>query len=195
MRCVALDFDGTLCSDEAFGPPDPGALRMAREHFDARHMVVVYTARPEDDRAKVEAWLREHDVRYDALRMGKLRYDLLVDDRALNWPGMLPLVGAFNDAAGGPTTWEAGAKLRLALVEEETQELLAAMRDALNAPCPSEHVFKEALDVLYVVLGIFMLASWDDRELFLRFRHLHASNMERFEKGVKLDANGKAVRH
>ena len=195
-RRIAFDFDGTLCSDEAFGAPDCRALELCRQHFDARDTVIIYTARPEDDRPKIEAWLAQHRVRYDALRCGKLRYDVLVDDRALSWPGLLTMVRQFNNLAEGPTGWEDGLELRLALIQEETSELVeallaykedASLRNRL-------HVLKEAMDVLYVVLGVPMLEGWTDEEFLREFRGLHAANLTRFATGLRKNAAGKAIR-
>jgi NTP pyrophosphatase (non-canonical NTP hydrolase) len=193
---AAFDFDGTLCSDEAFGAPDPRALELCRQRFDARDTVIIYTARPEDDRPKVEAWLTQHAVRYDALRCGKLRYDLLVDDRALSWPGLLTMVRQFNSLAEGPTELDAGIDLRLALIEEETTELIDAILQFKEDSSLRNrlHVLKEAMDVLYVVLGLPMLEGWSDEDFVKEFRHLHAANLERFATGLRKNSMGKAIR-
>ena len=81
-RVVAIDFDGTL----TMGPGDEpryAMLRFAQRCFDAGDFIVVYTARPDDDYESLKKWLKKHKVRFDALVTGKLRYDLLVDDRAV----------------------------------------------------------------------------------------------------------------
>lgn len=96
-QVVAIDFDGTLYTPvEASGRPSTpdeistakGTLNelvaaYAREAFDRGHFVVVYTARPHEDRWDIERWLRRMGVPFDCVRCGKLRYDTLVDDRAL----------------------------------------------------------------------------------------------------------------
>jgi len=44
--------------------------------------IMIYTARTEDYREITESWLRDNKVKYDALIMGKLPYDFLIDDHA-----------------------------------------------------------------------------------------------------------------
>lgn len=83
---VAVDLDGTLAQGGGrgeVGEPVGRIVELARECFDAGHFVVVYTARPEEDRALVASWLLAQGVKYDLLELGKLRYDVLVDDRAV----------------------------------------------------------------------------------------------------------------
>ena len=81
-RVVAIDFDNTLTT----GPGDEprySMLRFAQRCFDHGDFIAVYTARPHDDFELLEQWLERHKVKYDVLVTGKLRYDLLVDDRAV----------------------------------------------------------------------------------------------------------------
>ena len=80
-RVVAIDFDKTLRTHN--DAPIERVVAFAQRCFDAFDFVVVYTARPEADRTFVTTWLMRNDVRFDAVVMGKLRFDVLVDDRAV----------------------------------------------------------------------------------------------------------------
>ena len=66
-------------------------IARVKEHHDNYDFIVIFTARPEADRSFVERMLREWNVPYDSIRMGKLRYDVFYEDRAISpedarWP-------------------------------------------------------------------------------------------------------------
>jgi len=83
-KLVAIDFDKTLCKDANFGPMNLEIEKLMRRYYDAGCTVVIYTARPEEDRHLLTSWLVNKKVLYDALVMGKLRFDVLIDDRCVN---------------------------------------------------------------------------------------------------------------
>lgn len=84
----AYDIDGTL-TKETFGygaaykarTPRSDMIERVNRAYDDGHLVVLYTARLHSDRAVTEDWLRDNGVRYHSLIMGKLPFDLLVDDK------------------------------------------------------------------------------------------------------------------
>lgn len=98
-RVIAVDFDGTITltdgslhTAEDYKPTPNYAMidRISRHHEDY-DFIVIFTARPEVERYEVMQLLLEWGVKYDAIVMGKLRYDLLYDDRAISpldnrWP-------------------------------------------------------------------------------------------------------------
>jgi hypothetical protein len=81
-KIIAIDFDGTL--SDASGKPISKIISYTNACFDSGNFIVVYTARIEVDRTYVSCWLKEHGVKYDLIELGKLRYDLLVDDRTIH---------------------------------------------------------------------------------------------------------------
>ena len=96
-RVIAVDFDGTLydrgkCAEEPAERfeistlPDmanQAVIRYVRAQHVLGHFIVVYTARPREDRARIEYWLDLMGVPFDIVQCGKLRYDMLIDDRTM----------------------------------------------------------------------------------------------------------------
>jgi hypothetical protein len=99
MGRIAVDIDGVLASKLENGvyPQDyviKTPLDYAREGLmllkEQGHYVYLFTARYEEDREVTIEWLGEHgfDGLYEELVMGKPKYDVLIDDRAIrhdNW--------------------------------------------------------------------------------------------------------------
>lgn len=99
MKTICFDLDGVLCTqvegnyEEAV--PNPHAINLANQLYDKGHRIVIYTARfmgrtGEDTietykqgYAFTEAQLKGWGVKFHALFMGKPRYDVVIDDRAL----------------------------------------------------------------------------------------------------------------
>lgn len=97
---IAVDFDNTLTvsdnqwwlkSDEP--EPDEMVIGWVREQYEKGATIFVHTARPEsttgsegeviDVRSRTEQWLKENNVPYHALVMGKLSADRYVDDKSI----------------------------------------------------------------------------------------------------------------
>ena len=80
MRVIAIDFDGT-----AYDYPDK-----VNQLFDNQeNLIIIHTARPEYLRRETEKQLEERGINYHALKMGKLRADVYIDDKnagGLRWP-------------------------------------------------------------------------------------------------------------
>jgi hypothetical protein len=80
MRVIAIDIDGTALEY-------PDKVRGLFDHPD--NVIILYTARNPIIREQTELELREKDIPYHALVMGKLRADIYVDDKnqgGLQWP-------------------------------------------------------------------------------------------------------------
>jgi len=88
---VAVDFDGTLTTGEGepywVDPldksPNGDVIETINELYERGHKIIVYTARRENVRTETEMWLDRFDVKYHSLRMEKLGFDVLIDDRAM----------------------------------------------------------------------------------------------------------------
>ncbi len=87
-----FDIDGTLCTDTQgeYDRAKPVLKVIARVNalFNRGHRVLLYTARGTasgtDWRARTEEQLKEWDVSYHELHMGKPEADYYIDDRAIN---------------------------------------------------------------------------------------------------------------
>jgi len=84
---IAVDIDGILTNeivgwDYTKRTPRKGNIGIVNGLLKQGHVVVLYTARYEIDRAVTIDWLNKYGVQYSDLVMGKLQYDILVDDKA-----------------------------------------------------------------------------------------------------------------
>jgi hypothetical protein len=94
MKVYAVDLDNTLCISPKGGfwnkpvledlPPIPKMIDWVNQKYAEGHTIIIYTARPRRFYEITESWLIKNQVYYHALRMGKLRADYYVDDKALN---------------------------------------------------------------------------------------------------------------
>lgn len=106
MRIV-IDLDGTICPikqpSESYADlePLPGAVQRIHELRQARHYVIIQTAR---NMATCQSnlgivmknvglitleWLERHNIEYDEIYFGKPNADVYLDDRAIrfsSWP-------------------------------------------------------------------------------------------------------------
>lgn len=112
MARIAVDIDGVLANkldggkypeDYMKKQPLPYAREGLRKLKQKGYYVILFTARFEEDREITEKWLKEHgfDGLYDELVMGKLQYDVLIDDRAIrhyNWFSTLAQVEALQES-------------------------------------------------------------------------------------------------
>jgi len=104
QQIVAFDLDDVICHRDAEGPtiekyysciPDDAMIRVVNDCFDSGHYVIIYTARgmnvfKGDVSAIMEKLypltmeqLHRWNVKFHRLVMGKIHYDILIDDKAL----------------------------------------------------------------------------------------------------------------
>lgn len=87
---VVVDIDGTLCEDDSF--PDYDGAKPLMERIKAlqalkrNHFIVLWSARYEADRKVTERWLHEHHILYDRLILGKIPYDVFIEENSFNSP-------------------------------------------------------------------------------------------------------------
>lgn len=88
----ALDIDKTLCSpisknyawDEVSKcKPYKKMIKAVQDLKKRGHKILILTNRSPVTRWETIDWLKKHKVPYDKIKFGKIKYDLLVDDRAL----------------------------------------------------------------------------------------------------------------
>jgi len=87
-KIYAFDLDGVLCEEGDWRPEEMIKRKPIKENiekvnklFDMGNIIVIFTARLEEDRPVTEAWLKLNGVKYDYLVMGKPRFDVYVDER------------------------------------------------------------------------------------------------------------------
>jgi hypothetical protein len=83
-----VDFDETLTDgpvawwDDEREAPDPDLVKYVRRHYHSGGVVIVWTARPWSEAAKIAARLTEWGVLYHGIRCEKGSADLYLDDKA-----------------------------------------------------------------------------------------------------------------
>jgi histidinol phosphatase-like enzyme len=107
LKIIAFDLDDVICHRsneyEYLGPnkydycePDKNIIRMINDLYDEGNKIIIYTARGMSQfngnvsliyselYSKTIKQLDEWGVKYNQVVMGKIHYDILVDDKALN---------------------------------------------------------------------------------------------------------------
>ena len=107
QKIIAFDLDDVICfrndGYEKLGPkkydycqPYPENIKIVNSLYDEGHRIIVYTARGMSQfdgnveliyknlYQKTKDHLKEWGLKYHSLVMGKIQYDVLVDDKALN---------------------------------------------------------------------------------------------------------------
>jgi hydroxymethylpyrimidine pyrophosphatase-like HAD family hydrolase len=89
---ILVDMDGVICTEEktferALAKPMPGAREALAALKAKGHTLVIYSARSWSELRMTEAWLKEHDIPYDGIHLGKPVADRILDDRAVRFTG------------------------------------------------------------------------------------------------------------
>jgi len=89
-KVIAVDLDGVLCEGSSNWTVD-GMLAKKPKYtniekinklFDKGHIIIIYTSRSDSRyRAITRAWLKMHGVKYHALVMDKLFFDMYIDEK------------------------------------------------------------------------------------------------------------------
>lgn len=85
---ITYDLDGTLSLElkdwklYKHAPAVEGAIDELNTLKEQGHIIIIHTARFEEDREVTMEWLRENKVKYDILVLGKPRADLYVDNNS-----------------------------------------------------------------------------------------------------------------
>lgn len=90
---IVIDMDGTICSEEkTYSRPMAkimvDAVESINDLYDEGNTIIIYSARSWQEYEMTEHWLKEHNIRYSQLVMGKPIGDVWIDDRAItfdNW--------------------------------------------------------------------------------------------------------------
>ena len=89
---IMIDLDGTLCTEELpenrpTAKPMPGAVEAVKSYKALGHIVVIWTGRGWPEYMMTKKWLRDNDILYDELLMGKPIANLIIDDRSRDFEG------------------------------------------------------------------------------------------------------------
>jgi uncharacterized HAD superfamily protein len=90
---LVIDIDGTICTEEkqfsrSLAKPIDGAVKALKEINSKGHFIILYSSRTWAEYEMTVEWLKEHEIPFDQLILGKPQGDYWIDDRAiefLNW--------------------------------------------------------------------------------------------------------------
>lgn len=87
---VIIDLDGTICSEEkqfsrALAKIKDGAKESLEKLRDKGYKIIIYSARTWAEYEMTENWLKENNVPYDQIILGKPQGDYWIDDRAIRF--------------------------------------------------------------------------------------------------------------
>ena len=91
-KIFIIDIDGTLTieadgyGDEIYANRSPKweMISDVRHLYQAGHRIILWTARFFPDKQITENWLKEHNVPYHELHLGKPQYCVWIDDKAVH---------------------------------------------------------------------------------------------------------------
>jgi 7-cyano-7-deazaguanine synthase in queuosine biosynthesis len=84
-KVIAFDLDGVLCRESGAYPDResfPERIEEVNQLFEQENLIVIYTARLEEDREETLHWLLKNQVKFHLLVLNKIPFDLLIDDRS-----------------------------------------------------------------------------------------------------------------
>jgi len=89
---IIIDLDGTICSEEktysrSLAKPLDGAIENINKLYDAGNIIIIYSARTWMEFEMTTNWLKNHEIKYHQLVLGKPIGDVWIDDRAINFNG------------------------------------------------------------------------------------------------------------
>ena len=88
MKTIAIDIDGTICTEEkaferGLAVPFQEAILTINQLHQEGYTIILFTGRGWQEYKQTKKWLNDNGVKHDELIMGKPFYDVFVDDRAL----------------------------------------------------------------------------------------------------------------
>lgn len=94
MKRLAIDLDGTLCPEgpaheRPYQPAKTKWVELVNRAYEAGWDVTIYSARHWNDLRMTQDWLKANAVSFHRIVLGKVPYDLLIDDRATHDFGVL----------------------------------------------------------------------------------------------------------
>ena len=89
MKTIAIDIDGTICTEErvferSLAKPFEEEISIVNKLYDKGHTIILFTGRGWQEYKQTKNWLKENKVKHHELIMGKPFYDIFIDDRTFN---------------------------------------------------------------------------------------------------------------
>lgn len=95
-KTLAIDFDGTICKYQKFGPiinpPNEGAKEIITQLKEAGWIIIIHTCRVRPDWEDVEnsideidAWLHKYEIPFDQITAIKPIATAYIDDRGIRF--------------------------------------------------------------------------------------------------------------
>src|SRR5574340_470722 len=86
---VAVDIDGILTNETEgwnyhLRTPNQKNIDAVNALYDAGHLVILYSARHVEDMEATKEWMEKHGVRHHAITLGKMHYDVMIDDKTFS---------------------------------------------------------------------------------------------------------------
>lgn len=87
---IIVDLDGTICTEEkmfsrSLAKPLEDAVTSINALYDQGHTIIIYSARTWMEFEMTTAWLKQNNIKYHQLIMGKPIGDVWIDDRAIRF--------------------------------------------------------------------------------------------------------------
>jgi len=87
---LIIDLDGCICSEEktfsrSLAKPIPGAKEVLDELKNQGHIIIIYSARSWNEYEMTIQWLKDNQISYDQVILGKPIGDYWIDDRAIRF--------------------------------------------------------------------------------------------------------------
>lgn len=85
IRILAIDIDGILTRQKEMSKDEVPNLKniITVNRLYEDNIIVLYTSRDIVFKTQTEKWLTEQGVRYHDIVFNKIKYDVIVDDRAM----------------------------------------------------------------------------------------------------------------
>lgn len=103
---IIVDLDGTICTEEktfsrSLAKPLDDAVNSINALYDQGHTIIIYSARTWMEYEMTTAWLRQHNIKYHQLIMGKPIGDVWIDDRAIRFTSWKEVMEQLKDQKNG----------------------------------------------------------------------------------------------
>ena len=87
---LIIDLDGCICSEEktfsrSLAKPILGAKEVLDELKNQGHIIIIYSARSWNEYEMTIQWLKDNQISYDQVILGKPIGDYWIDDRAIRF--------------------------------------------------------------------------------------------------------------
>lgn len=98
---IIIDLDGTICTEEktysrSMAKPIMGAVKAVNDLFDSGNTIIIYSSRSWQEYEMTQHWLKQYNVRYTQLILGKPIGEVWIDDRAIKFSNWQKIIRDLN---------------------------------------------------------------------------------------------------